>query len=73
MLAFLSVSYFDCGHKTYESIVQDREHMVEITHSQVQAVFLWLLVALMAYSLGLAVMLALPWTKRTDKSQGAKG
>jgi hypothetical protein len=68
MLGFLSVSYFDCGHKTYDSIVQDRDHMVQVTHSQIQTIFLWLLIALMAYALGLAVMLALPWTKRTDKT-----
>lgn len=73
MLAFLSVSYFDCGHSTYQSIVQDRGHMVKVTHHQVETILQWLLVALMAYSLGLAVMLALPWTKRTDKSQEAKG
>ena len=68
MLAFLSVSYFDCRHDTYKSIVQDRDHMVQVTHNQVMTIFQWLLIALMAYSLGLAVMLALPWTKRTDKT-----
>jgi hypothetical protein len=68
MLGFLSVSYFDCNHSTYQSIVQDREHMVQVTHSQVSAIFQYLLIALLAYSLGLAVMLALPWTRRADKS-----
>jgi hypothetical protein len=68
MLGFLSVSYSDCSHGTYQSIVQDPEHMVKVTHSQVSAIFQYLLIALMAYSLGLAVMLALPWTKRTDKT-----
>jgi hypothetical protein len=72
MLGFLSISYFDCNHGTYQSIVQDPRHMVKVTHSQIQAVFQWLLIALMAYSLGLAVMLALPWTRRTDKTQNAR-
>jgi hypothetical protein len=72
MLGFLSVSYFDCNHGTYQSIVQDREHMVKVTHTQVSAIFQYLLIALMAYSLGLAVMLALPRTRRTDETQNTR-
>ena len=72
MLGFLSVSYFDCGHSTYQEVVRDRDHMVEVTHYQVAFMLMYLLIALMAYSLGLAVMLALPWTRRTDKTQNAR-
>ena len=57
LFAFMTVSYFDCSHQTYQKIVTDRPHMIRVTHSQAQHMLLFAGVALFVYVLGLAVIL----------------
>ncbi len=51
LLAFISVSYFDCSHKTYQEIVNDHAHLVNTTRQQVSAMLNWLAIALYFYGL----------------------
>ena len=60
LMGFLSVSYFDCGHGTYESIVENREYLVRKTGEQTSAMARYLAAALTGY--GLVMVLAL-WVR----------
>lgn len=60
LLGFMSVTYFDCGHKTYPSIVGDRAHLVCKTQEQASAMAYYLAAALVGY--GFVVMLGL-WAR----------
>ena len=51
LLGFLSVTYFDCGHDSYEKIVADREHLVSKTCEQGSAMSLYVAVGLVLFSL----------------------
>jgi hypothetical protein len=57
ILGFLSVSYFDCAHKTYEDIVKDKSYLVGKNFEQGAQVCRYAAVALAAYAvaLGLAI------------------
>ena len=57
LFAFLSVSYFDCHHHSYQEVVQDRPHMIAVTHSQAWHVLTYLGVGVLAYGLALGVAL----------------
>ena len=57
LFAFMSVSYMDCSHSTYDDVVNDRDHMVIVTHRQTSKVLLYLAVALLAYAAVLGVAL----------------
>ncbi len=59
LFAFLSVSYIDCEHPTYESVVADRAHLVAKSHEQVRSVLGLTAVGVLAYSLALTVALIL--------------
>ena len=59
LFAFMSVSYFDCTHHTYQEVVADRPHMIDVTRAQIQHMLLYVSIAMFAYTLGLAVMLAI--------------
>ena len=57
LFAFMSVSYIDCSHHTYQEVVEDRPHMVRITHKQLEDMATWLAVGLSVFALALSVML----------------
>jgi hypothetical protein len=59
VLAFTSVTYFDCGHNSYQSVVQDMPHMVAKTHEQASSILKYLLVGVLTYALALAIILAI--------------
>lgn len=52
---FLSVSYIDCAHQTYEAVVADRAHMQDVTANQARHVLTYLGIGLLSFSLALAV------------------
>lgn len=57
LFAFMSVSYMDCSHHSYEDVVADRDHLVERTYMQTERMMIWLAVGLLGFSLALAVMM----------------
>lgn len=60
LLGFMSVSYFDCGHTTYEQIVADRHHLIDRTHAHASRMALYLAIALSAYGF---VMVLFLWAR----------
>ena len=60
MLGFLSVSYMDCNHDSYDSVVADRPHIEQVTHSLASSSLNYLTLGVFVYTLGLSVMLVLP-------------
>jgi hypothetical protein len=56
LLGFISVSYFDCAHKDYSSIVSQRDYLVEKTHEQASHMLYYLAAAVLAYCLVLAAV-----------------
>ncbi|KPK78872.1 MAG: hypothetical protein AMJ81_14680 [Phycisphaerae bacterium SM23_33] len=75
LLAFLSVTYFDCAHTTYEQIVADRDHLAATARRQGSHMAWYLAVGLLAYGLVLAGALlvkarqARPHGDRQDSSR----
>jgi len=59
LCAFMSVSHLDCTHHTYQDVVTDRPHMIQVTRTQAQHMLFYLSAALFAYAISLAVMLAI--------------
>lgn len=57
LFAFTSVSYLDCGHDTYQHVVEDRGHMEQVTRTQASRMLNYLAVGLLAYTAALAIML----------------
>jgi hypothetical protein len=57
LLGFLSVTYFDCEHGSYETIVADREHLIGKTCEQGSTMSLYVAGGLVLFSLlvGLAI------------------
>jgi len=51
LLGFLSVTYVDCEHGSYETIVADRDHLVEKTREQGSAMSLYVAGGLVLFSL----------------------
>jgi hypothetical protein len=49
LLAFMSVSYIDCGHPSYSQVVEDRGHLAGRTQEHVYKMLIFLAVALFAY------------------------
>jgi mannose/fructose/N-acetylgalactosamine-specific phosphotransferase system component IIC len=70
LLGFASVTYFDCQHKDYASIVGDRQHLVLKTHEQAAAMSRALAIALTAY--GFVLMLYL-WSHARSASRPKSG
>ena len=71
LLGFMSVTYFDCSHGSYATIVADRGHLIHKTHEQVTAMCRYLAVALFAY--GFVMMLFLWARARSDRKNSAHG
>ena len=57
LLGFMSVSYFDCAHKTYEDIVKDESFLVGKNFEQGAQVCRYAAVALAAYAVALGLAL----------------
>jgi hypothetical protein len=57
LLAFMSVSYFDCSHNTYQEVINDKSHLVSVTREQISRILSWLAVALYFYGLLLVLFL----------------
>ena len=57
LLGFLSVTYYDCSHGTYQKIVADRHHLVQKNFEQGSAMTEYLAVGLSAYGLVLGLSL----------------
>ena len=55
LMGFLSVTYFDCDHDTYQKIVADRHHLVNKTFEQGSEMTKYLAVALLVYGLVLGI------------------
>ena len=51
LLGFLSVTYFDCSHRSYEEVVADRAHLVSKTGEQGSAMALYVAGGLALFSL----------------------
>ncbi|HUX01249.1 MAG: hypothetical protein WBD63_09225 [Phycisphaerae bacterium] len=57
LLGFLSVTYYDCSHGTYQKIVADRHHLVQKNFEQGAGITQYLATALAAYGLVLGLSL----------------
>jgi hypothetical protein len=57
LLGFLSVSYFDCTHSTYEQIVKNQPYLVEKNFEQGSQVCRYAAVGLAAYAVALGLAL----------------
>ena len=57
LLGFLSVSYFDCAHKTYEDVVKDESYLVGKNFEQGAQMCRYAAVALAAYAAALGLAL----------------
>lgn len=57
LLGFVSVSYFDCKHDTYEEVVADRGHLVGVTRLQASVMARYLTCALVGYGVVLGLFL----------------
>ena len=71
LLGFMSVTYFDCSHGSYATIVEDRQHLIHKTQEQVGAMCWYLAVALVAY--GFVMMLFLWARARSVRKNSAHG
>ena len=71
LLGFMSVTYFDCSHGSYATIVEDRQHLIHKTQEQVTAMCRYLAVALVAY--GFVVMLFLWARARSVRNKPTRG
>ena len=70
LLAFVSVSYIDCAHTTYQSVVDDDVHLVATTHRQIGRIFTYLAIGVFTYALALAVFLVVHRWASTASRQG---
>lgn len=68
LFAFMSVSYLDCSHHTYQQVVEDRRHMVNVTHNQLEDMAIFLAVGLLTFAMVLAVTLVVCPGEETKKS-----
>ncbi len=57
LLGFLSVTYYDCSHETYQKIVADQHHLVQKNFEQGAGMTQYLATALAAYGLVLGLSL----------------
>lgn len=73
MLGFLSVSYIDCGHSSYTSIVNDRPHMENVSRAQASVAVEYLIIGVLVYTLALSIVLVLPWWKVLPAVESAPG
>jgi len=71
LLGFMSVTYFDCNHGSYATIVADRGHLIHKTQEQVTAMCRYLAVALVAY--GFVMMLFLWARARSVRNKPTRG
>jgi hypothetical protein len=71
LLGFLSVTYFDCQHKTYQDIVAGRLYLVDKTFEQGSQMAVYLAAALVAYGLVLGICLAVQ-ARKAGASSSAK-
>ena len=68
IFAFMTVSYFDCTHHTYDDVVADRDHLEAVTSSQASRMVLVLTIALSVYTIALTIALGLGARKRRPKT-----
>jgi len=71
LLGFMSVTYFDCSHGSYATIVEDRQHLIHKTQEQVTAMCRYLAIALIAY--GFVMMLFLWARARSVRNKPTRG
>ena len=71
LLGFMSVTYFDCSHGSYATIVEDRQHLIHKTQEQVTAMCRYLAVAVVAY--GFVMMLFLWARAKSNQKKSAHG
>ena len=57
LLGFVSVSYFDCGHSSYNSIITDRPHLISKTQEHASHMAMYLAIAVVAYGFVLITFL----------------
>jgi len=57
LLGFMSVSYFDCAHKTYEDVVKDESYLVGKNFDQGSEMCRYAAVGLAAYAVALGLAL----------------
>jgi len=72
LFAFTTISYIDCEHENYAAVVTDRDHLKDATRTQAAAMLRWLCSALLVYSLGLVVVLALCMRKAPPQPAAGK-
>ena len=77
LFAFTSVSYIDCQHPGYASVVGDRAHLENVTRQQGSTMLHWVCIALLSYAAALAIILILrpqkedPPAAETDARTGS--
>jgi len=54
-LGFISVTYFDCSHETYDQIVADRGHLIDKSQEQTVSMSVALAIAVTCYAVALAL------------------
>jgi len=57
LFGFMTVSYFDCAHETYDEIVNDRQHLEQVTRIQASRMCLFLGISLLAYAFAMVILL----------------
>ena len=55
ILGFISVTYFDCNHETYDQIVADRGHLIDTSQEQTVSMSVALAVAVTCYAVALVL------------------
>lgn len=79
ILGFISVTYFDCNHETYDQIVADRGHLIDKSQEQTVSMSVALAVAVTCYAVALVLFSWAGVVTRRPKShvrsdqQGSRG
>jgi len=68
LLGFISVSYFDCSHQSYQSVVADREHMEAVSRNHAQTILFCLAITLTAFVVMLTILLCVTGRPRRDST-----
>ena len=71
LLGFISVSYMDCSHQSYQSVVADREHMEAVSRSHAQTILFSLTITLTAFVVMLTILLCATGRPRHDSSHSS--
>lgn len=70
LFAFMSVSYFDCDHCTYKSVVENRAYLERITCEQIVTMMHYLCAAMLSYAMFLSILMLLPHRERSLPDEG---